>query len=260
MLEETNVMVTAKPSNDNHSTHSHSTLQSNLNDHSDPWTAHCYHLLSPLTPTFSFLLQSTSTCSNCGNQCISSQSVTSLSLPLPIHNSMILSVILYPPLLLTATHVLAMAPQQFSLQVRKNITVEEFQELLHQVDGLHFPSSFYFIQTSASNSLNTQDWVHGQLVEGKNLICRICPPFMTNKVDRSWFGETANDLQMDIQNEYEYEREREREKDVYQENEDEDEDDKHQNDNKGNDNDDNDDNENSVHHGEDEEQKMNCRN
>lgn len=175
-----------KSEGDSKEKHPSSSLQTSLYEVADPWSAHCYHLLSPLTPIFSFLLRSTSTCSNCYNQCTNCQSVTSLSLPLPLHNSMMISVILYAPLLLTATQVYTPPPQQLSLQVHNTITVQEFQHFLHEVNKLPFPPSFYNIQTSATDSAITQDWVHGLLVEGKNLICRIVPPYLTNHLDEEW--------------------------------------------------------------------------
>lgn len=165
---------------------SDTSIQEALNETSHPWTALCNKELSPLTSVFSFLLRSTSTCGSCGNTCSSYQAVTSLSLPLPIHNLMIISVILYPPLLLTSSLLLAPSPQQFSLQVRKNIVIRELQELISLVDILHLPSSFYSIQTSTKDSSLTQDWVNGMLFEGKNLICRVLPPTACNRLSMEW--------------------------------------------------------------------------
>lgn len=155
------------------------------------WLNHCRALLSPLTPVFSFLLCATSTCGSCGHQIASTQSCTSLSLPLPIHNVMILSCILYAPFFIHPAFTVTTRPQQYSVQVRKGISVQAMQELLAQIDPLHLPPSFYAIQSSNTRCARppsltarcaTSDWVNGMLTEGKNLICRVLPPLPTNVI------------------------------------------------------------------------------
>ena len=155
------------------------------------WLNHCRALLSPLTPVFSFLLCATSTCGNCGHQIASTQLCTSLSLSLPIHNVMILSCILYAPFFIHPAFTVTTRPQQYSVQVRKGISVQAMQELLAQIDPLHLPPSFYAIQSSNTKCTHpppltarcaTSDWVNGMLTEGKNLICRVLPPLPTNVI------------------------------------------------------------------------------
>ena len=173
LMEETNVQK-------------HPSAQSAQSAQSAPptasaWLNHCHTLLSPLTPVFSFLLCATSTCGNCGHQITSTQSCTSLSLPLPIHNVMILSCILYAPFFIHSAFTITTRPQQYSMQVRKGISVQAMQELLSQIDPLHLPPSFYAIQSSNSKCTSS-DWVNGMLTEGKNLICRVMPPLTTNVI------------------------------------------------------------------------------
>ena len=100
---------------------------------------------------------------------------------------MIITVILYPPFLLTEKCAVAPPPQQFSMQVRKGIRFGELQGLLSSVDRLHLPPSFYSIQTSSNDVEKTQDWVNGMICEGKNLICRIVPPYQSNLLNVEWF-------------------------------------------------------------------------
>lgn len=182
MIEETNVMKRSEVE-----PQKTRIFENSLSEYGNAWTALCSHSLSPLSPLFSFLLHTSSICSNCSHITSTYQEVTSLSLPLPLHNVMIISVILYPPFLLTETCLVTPPPQQYSLQVRKGICFGEFQELLSSIDRLHLPPSFYIIQTSSNDVNKTQDWVNGMMCEGKNLICRIIPPYQSNLLNVEWF-------------------------------------------------------------------------
>ena len=156
---------------------------------SSPWFNHCHSLLSPLTSVFSFLLRTTSTCGSCGHQTSSFQSCTSLSLPLPVHNMIILSCIIYSPYFVHSSFVITTRPHQYSVQVKKDISIASMQDLLSQVDSLHFPASFYSIQSSGTTSMlllhlthrhTASEWLNGMLTQGKNLICRVVPPISSN--------------------------------------------------------------------------------
>ena len=147
LLEETNVLKQRKGTADK------AFLPSLLAESTNPWTSYTQEVLSPFTPIFSFLVKRTSTCSSCNNQVCSHQAYTSLSLPLPLHNVMIVSVILYSPIFLNTSTVIYPSPRQFTLQLRKDITIQDLQILLSQSDALHFPPSFYSIQSSQKSFL-----------------------------------------------------------------------------------------------------------
>lgn len=141
VMEETNVLKKRDGEEDK-------TFFSQLYEESlNPWTTYVNQILSPVAPLFSFLIKRTSTCSNCSNQVHSQQSYTSLSLPLPIHNVMVISVILYSPIFVNSSLAINPTPRQLILQVRKDIYINNLQTLLSQSDPLHFPSSFYTIPT-----------------------------------------------------------------------------------------------------------------
>ena len=147
VLEETNVLKQRKGTNDK------TFLPSLHSESKNPWTSYTQEILSPCTPIFSFLVKRTSTCSSCNNQVCSHQAYTSLSLPLPLHNVMIVSVILYSPIFLNTSTVIYPSPRQFTLQLHKDITIQDLQILLSQSDALHFPPSFYSIQSSQKSLL-----------------------------------------------------------------------------------------------------------
>lgn len=142
IMEETNVLKRRVGESDK------SFLVNLYEKSQNAWTTYVQTVLSPVSPIFSFLVKRTSTCGHCNNKVVSHQSYTSLSLPLPLHNVMILSVILYSPIFVNSSLVMNPTPRQLTLQVRKDIQLSHLQKLLAKVDPLHFPPSYYGIQTS----------------------------------------------------------------------------------------------------------------
>lgn len=142
MIEETSVLKQRKGERNRE-------LKSQLYEESkNVWTTHTSDILSPITPIFSFLIRRTSTCGNCNNRVTSHQSYTSLSLPLPLHNVMIITVILYSPFFVNQSTLINPPPRQLTLQVSKDICIQTLQVLLSHSDPLHFPPSYYSIQSS----------------------------------------------------------------------------------------------------------------
>lgn len=141
-MEETNVLKQRKGERNR-------ALKSQLYEESkNIWTTYTSDELSPITSIFSFLIKRTSTCCNCNNRVSSHQSHTSLSLPLPLHNVMIITVIVYSPFFVNQSTLINPPPRQLTLQVSKEISIHTLQILLSHSDPLHFPPSYYSIQTS----------------------------------------------------------------------------------------------------------------
>ena len=148
------------------------------------WAALCHQTLSPITAVFSCLLQSVSTCGSCGASVSTTQQATSLSLPIPAGDRLQVTVILYHPIYIDASLLIAPKPRQFALLVHRNCSLPQLQTLLSQADLMHGPEECYALHAASgqwkpwkpvTRRMATADWVNGRLTEGRNLVCRVLP-------------------------------------------------------------------------------------
>lgn len=148
------------------------------------WAALCHQTLSPITAVFSCLLQSVSTCGSCGASVSTTQQATSLSLPIPAGHRLQVTVILYHPIYIDASLLIAPKPRQLALLVHQNCSLRQLQTLLSQADLMHGPEECYALHAASgqwkpwkpmTRRMATADWVNGRLTEGRNLVCRVLP-------------------------------------------------------------------------------------
>lgn len=113
------------------------------------WTAFSHSYLSPISPIFTFLLRNESTCSSCGASSSTFQSATSLSLPLPVGHQLQLSIILYHPIYIDTSLVIAPKPRQLALLVHQNTSLRQLQKLVAAADLMHANEESYAFRAAS---------------------------------------------------------------------------------------------------------------
>lgn len=148
------------------------------------WASLCHEALSPITAVFSCLLRSVSTCGSCGASVSTTQQATSLSLPIPAGHRLQVTVILYHPIYIDDSLLIAPKPRQLALLVHQNCSLHQLQALLSQADLMHGPEECYALHAASgqwkpwkllTRRVATADWVNGRMTEGRNLVCRVLP-------------------------------------------------------------------------------------
>ena len=95
-----------------------------------------------------------------------------------------MTVILYHPIYIDASLLIAPKPRQLALLVHQNCSLRQLQTLLSQADLMHGPEECYVLHAASgqwkpwkpmTRRMATADWVNGRLTEGRNLVCRVLP-------------------------------------------------------------------------------------